>query len=70
MQYSEIPRTLGELRQASYNWLEHWQLRAKNVNILRIYIYAVVSFLSKVIFLFLLFSGMLMYGNGVETKEK
>ena len=33
-------------------------------------IYVVVNFLSQVIFLFLLFLGMLMYANGVETKEK
>ena len=30
----------------------------------------VVNFLSQVIFLFLLFLGMLMYANGIETKEK
>ena len=30
----------------------------------------VVNFLSQVIFLFLLFLGMVMYGNEVETKEK
>ena len=35
-----------------------------------IYIYVVVNFLSQVIFLFLLFLGMVMYANGVETKEK
>ena len=33
-------------------------------------IYVVVNFLSQVIFLFLLFLGMVMYANGVETKEK
>ena len=32
--------------------------------------YVVVNFLSEVIFLFLLFLGMVMYANGVETKEK
>ena len=30
----------------------------------------VVNFLSQVIFIFLLFLGMLMYANGVSTKEK
>ena len=30
----------------------------------------VVNFLSQVIFLFLLFLGMVMYANEVETKEK
>ena len=30
----------------------------------------VVNFLSQVIFIFLLFLGMLMYANEVETKEK
>ena len=29
-----------------------------------------VNFLSQVIFVFLLFLGMVMYANGVETKEK
>ena len=32
--------------------------------------YVVVNFLSKVIFVFLLFLGMVMYANEVETKEK
>ena len=31
-------------------------------------VYVVVNFLSGVIFLFLLFLGMLMYANGVVTK--
>ena len=30
----------------------------------------VVNFLSQVIFVFLLFLGMVMYANKVETKEK
>ena len=33
-------------------------------------IYVVVNFLSQVIFVFLLFLGMVMYANEVETKEK
>ena len=33
-------------------------------------IYVVVNFLSQVIFVFLLFLGMAMYANEVETKEK
>ena len=33
-------------------------------------VYVVVSFLSQVIFVFLLFLGMVMYANEVETKEK
>ena len=32
--------------------------------------YVVVSFLSQVIFVFLLFLGMVMYANEIETKEK
>ena len=32
--------------------------------------YVVVIFLSQVIFVFLLFLGMIMYANEVETKEK
>ena len=34
------------------------------------YIYVVVNFLSQVIFVFLLFLGIIMYANEVETKEK
>ena len=33
-------------------------------------VYVVVNFLSQVIFVFLLFLGMIMYANEVETKEK
>ena len=33
-------------------------------------IYVVVNFLSQVIFVFLLFLGMVIYANEVETKEK
>ena len=33
-------------------------------------IYVVVNFLSQVIFVLLLFLGMIMYANEVETKEK
>ena len=36
----------------------------------KISIYVVVNFLSQVIFIFLLFLGMLIYANGVSTKEK
>ena len=35
-----------------------------------LFIYVVVYFLSRVFFVFLLFLGMLMYANEVETKEK
>ena len=34
------------------------------------YIYVVVNFLFQVIFVFLLFLGMVIYANEVETKEK
>ena len=33
-------------------------------------VYVVVNFSSQVIFVFLLFWGMVMYANEVETKEK
>ena len=39
-----------------------------NVKLLNIDV--VVNFLSQVIFVFLLFGGMIMYANEVETKEK
>ena len=34
------------------------------------HVYVVVNFLFKVIFVFLLFLGMVIYANEVETKEK
>ena len=34
------------------------------------FVYVVVNFLSQVIFVFLLFLGMVMYANEIETKEK
>ena len=34
------------------------------------YIYVVVNFVSQVVFVFLLFLGMVMYANEVETKEQ
>ena len=33
-------------------------------------VYVVVNFLSQIIFVFLLFLGVVMYANEVETKEK
>ena len=36
----------------------------------QVHVYVVVNFLSQVIFVFLLFLGMLMYANEVDTKEK
>ena len=38
--------------------------------IVTVEIYVVVNFLSQVIFVSLLFLGMVMYANEVETKEK
>ena len=35
-----------------------------------LYGYVVLNFLSQVIFVFLLFFGMVMYANEIETKEK
>ena len=34
------------------------------------HVYVVVNFLFQVIFIFLLFLGMVIYANEVETKEK
>ena len=34
------------------------------------FVYVVVNFLSQVIFVFLLFLGMVIYANEVKTKEK
>ena len=36
----------------------------------RKYVYVVVNFLSQVIFIFLLFLGMVIYANEFETMEK
>ena len=45
--------------------------RFQNLTLLGLYnIYVVVNFLSQVIFVFLLFLGMVMYANEIETKEK
>ena len=44
--------------------------RAEHAIMKKIFIYVVVNFLSQVIFVSLLFLGMLMYANEVETKEK
>ena len=38
--------------------------------LLHVFILFVVNFLSQVIFVFLLFVGMVVYANKVETKEK
>ena len=47
--------------------LNHWSY----INFTLMYLYSiVVNFLSQVIFVFLLFLGMIMYANEVETKEK
>ena len=46
--------------------LKHSQM----INPLSLNIHVVVNFLSQVIFVFLLFLGMIMYANEVETKEK
>ena len=37
---------------------------------MKLKVYVVVKFLFQVIFVFLLFFGMVMYANEVETKEK
>ena len=42
----------------------------KLVSLVLFNIYVVVNFLSQVIFIFLLFLGMVIYANEVETKEK
>ena len=44
--------------------------RSIGVTVSILVVNVVVNFLSQVIFLFLLFLGMVMYGNEVETKEK
>ena len=47
--------------------IEHFDPIGINNNKL---VYVVVNFLSQVLFVFLLFLGMVMYANVVETKEK
>ena len=41
-----------------------------NSKIVSFSMYVVVNFLFQVIFVFLLFLGMVMYANEIETKEK
>ena len=48
------------------NWKIHTSTHYMNSKL----IYVVVNFLSQVIFVFLLFLGMVMYANEFETKEK
>jgi len=44
---------------------KHWIYR------IFVFVYVVVNFLSQVIFfIYILFLGMVLYGNEVETKEK
>ena len=50
--------------------LAHEIFRAPIRNFLWCYIYVVVNFLSQLIFIFLLFWGMVMYAYEFETKEK
>ena len=40
------------------------------MNLCTLKLYVVVNFLSQVIFVCLMFLGMVMYANEVETKEK
>ena len=52
-------------------YVEYFELRASGPFAFECrYIYVVVNFLSQVIFVFLLFLGMVMYANEIETKEK
>ena len=47
-----------------------WKFKCVLGRCVCVYIYVVVNFLSQVIFIFILFLGMVIYGNEVETKEK
>ena len=40
------------------------------ISIIDLYIFVVVNFLSQLVFMFLLFLGMVMYANEFKTKEK
>ena len=53
------------------NFLDQGRFKKFNLNLIfACNIYVVVNFLSQVIFVFLLFLGMVMYANKIETKEK
>ena len=60
------------MRQASTLIVRDPNIEILNLFYLQVkkFVYVVVNFLSQVIFVFLLFSGMVMYANEVETKEK
>ena len=52
------------------NMLQNVDFQGDTVWWLWFCVYLVVNFLSQVIFVFLLFLGVVMYANDVETKEK
>ena len=60
------------MRQASTLIVRDPNIEILNLFYLQVkkFVYVVVNFLSQVIFVFLLFLGMVMYANEVETKEK
>ena len=66
--YVWFNQSLSSLFQTHYQTLLY--PKAKEIKCEPQHIYVAVKFLSQVIFLFLLFLGMVMYANQVETKEK
>ena len=63
--------TLGYRNPALNNSALNYICRKRTKDVLTShYVYVVVKFLFQVIFVFLLFFGMVMYANEVETKEK
>ena len=63
--FDRISDTLKEL-----HWLLVEQRIIFKINLICFKILVVVNFLFQVIFIFLLFLGMVIYANEVETKEK
>ena len=63
--FDHISDTLKEL-----HWLPVEQRIIFKINLICFKILVVVNFLFQVIFIFLLFLGMVIYANEVETKEK
>ena len=59
------------LAQVTLVWHCHSEFSdSDKPSVLKQSVYVVVDFLSQVIFVFLLFLGIIMYANEVETKEK
>ena len=65
-----IARMIGSLSSGITPFAVNYEKIRNHFREMATNIYVVVYFLSQGIFVFLLFLGMIMYANEVETKEK